>query len=101
MEEKLLKIISYYGIDNQQRKLEEEVYELQEAIISYKFANWCFNDKEVIEIAREQIADELGDVINVLDEIRLYYKIPKETVMNKRIPKIERQLERMKEVENE
>ena len=33
MYENLWKIIEHYGINNQQRKLEEEVFELQEAIM--------------------------------------------------------------------
>lgn len=32
MKEKLLKIINHYGVNNQQRKLAEEHFELQEAI---------------------------------------------------------------------
>lgn len=35
MEEKLLKIINNYGVDNQQRKLAEEVFEFQEAVIHW------------------------------------------------------------------
>ena len=39
MDEQLLKIINHYGINNQQRKLEEEIFELQEAITIYELKN--------------------------------------------------------------
>ena len=36
MEKDLLKIIEHFGINNQQRKLQEEVFELQEAITTHE-----------------------------------------------------------------
>ena len=33
MNTKLLQIISYFGVNNQQRKLQEKIFDLQESII--------------------------------------------------------------------
>lgn len=87
MKNKLLAIINHYGIDNQQRKLEEEVFELQEAITIYE--NSYHNLKSGIE-------EELADVKNVLEEIRYYYDIEWQKVNKIQVEKIERQLERIK-----
>ena len=38
MEKDLLKIIEHFGVNNQQRKLQEEVFELQEIILDYEFS---------------------------------------------------------------
>ena len=40
MKEDLLQIIEHFGIDNQQRKLQEEVFELQKEIIIVVLLFW-------------------------------------------------------------
>ena len=87
MKAKLLEIINHYGIENQQRKLQEEVFELQEAITIYE--NSFHNIKSGIE-------EELADVQNLLDEIRYYYEIRWERTSNIQLIKADRQLERIK-----
>ena len=82
MKEKLLKIIQHYGLNHQQRKLEEEVYELQEAIIKG-------DDKE-------HIAEELADVCVLLMQITNYFKIDVPSIDKIMEMKIDRQIERMK-----
>lgn len=86
MKRKLLYIINFYGINNQQRKLQEEMFELQEAITKYEYNN-CYSIESIIE--------ELADVQVLLDQIRFYYGIEwieKNRVM---VDKIERQIERI------
>ena len=85
MKSKLLTIINHYGINNQQRKLEEEVFELQEAITKYEITNHI-----------KDIEEELADVQVLLDQIRYYYNIDWENINKVMIRKIERQLERIK-----
>lgn len=89
MKTKLLKIINHYGIEHQQRKLAEEVLELQHAIFEYEYDQ--VNNKDHIE-------EEMADVCNVLMEISNYYKL--NTVKMRKIMeyKQDRQLER---IENE
>lgn len=84
MKEKLLKIIQHYGLNHQQRKLEEEVYELQEAIIKG-------DDKE-------HIAEELADVCVLLMQITNYLKIDVPSIDKIMEMKIDRQIGR---IENE
>lgn len=82
MKEKLLKIIKHYGLNHQQRKLEEEVYELQEAIIKG-------DDKE-------HIAEELADACVLLMQITNYLKIDVPSIDKIMEMKIDRQIERIK-----
>ena len=69
-------------MNHQQRKLEEEVYELQEAIIKG-------DDKE-------HIAEELADVCVLLMQITNYFKIDVPSIDKIMEMKIDRQIERMK-----
>lgn len=87
MKEDLLKIINHYGINNQQRKLEEEVFELQEAIIKYE--NNC-------NLTRESIKEEIADVGVLLQQISEYYDISFEDIYPIMKNKINRTMERMK-----
>ena len=82
MKEKLLRIIQHYGLNHQQRKLEEEVYELQEAIIKG-------DDKD-------HIAEELADVCVLLMQITNYLKIDVPSIDKIMEMKIDRQIERIK-----
>lgn len=85
MQEKLLKIIEHYGINNQQRKLQEEVFELQEAIT--KFENGIGDIKQVVE--------ELVDVTVLLDQFRVFYEIYQDEESEMYDFKVNRQLERI------
>ena len=69
-------------MNHQQRKLEEEVYELQEAIIKG-------DDKE-------HIAEELADVCVLLMQITNYLKIDVPSIDKIMEMKIDRQIERIK-----
>lgn len=95
MEEKLLKIINHYGVDNQQRKLAEEVFELNEAIINAEFLP--FKDKKDID----HIAEEIADVAVMLLQFKEYYHIDGNDILKIMNAKIDRQLKRMEEENNE
>ena len=88
MEEQLLRIINHYGLNNQQRKLAEEVFELQESMTKYEYSPIA--DKYDIE-------EELADVMVMLEQFRLYYDIPSMTITEIMQQKIERQLKRIEE----
>lgn len=83
-ENKLLKIINYYGIKNQLKKLSEEIYELQESIL-------C--DDNV-----DHIVEEYTDCLVLLGQICVYYNIGEKEVTEIGKHKVERQLKR---IENE
>ena len=91
MKTKLLEIINHYGIEHQQRKLQEEVFELQEAITIYENSSHSL---------KNGIEEELADVQNLLDEIRYYYDIRWERTSNIQLVKADRQLERIKNETN-
>ena len=104
MKDKLLKIINHYGIKHQQRKLNEEVFELQEAIIRKEYLP---NEKDVdpelfamnleLEQAKENIEEELADVLVILSQIKYYYELDSERIKEIMKQKVDRQLDRMKE----
>lgn len=98
MEEQLLKIINHYGINNQQRKLEEEVFELQEAITIYELKNSVQYEIPLTELieSKEHLTEECADVFVLLGQILYYCNIDSDE-LNKMIDqKIKRQLERIK-----
>ena len=98
MDEQLLKIINHYGINNQQRKLEEEVFELQEAITIYELKNSVQYEIPLTELieTKEHLTEECADVFVLLGQILFYYNIDSDE-LNKMIDqKIKRQLERIK-----
>lgn len=89
MEEKLLKIINHHGINTQQRKLAEEIFELQEAITEYEvMAYECGPSTEYIK-------EELADVMVLLEQFKLYYGITSEEITDIFWKKVDRTLERM------
>lgn len=97
MKDKLLKIINYYGVDNQQRKLEEEVFELQQAINTYELQKNKIPLSELIAI-KEHLEEEVGDVLNVLEQFVYKYELDRQRIVISRITKIDRTLG---DVENE
>ena len=93
MKENVLKIINHYGVNHQQRKFQEEVFELNEAII-----NFNANKFLTPELGIEHIAEEIADVMVILKQFQMYYEINRDEIRDIMRYKIERQLER---IENE
>ncbi len=102
MQEKLEKIICHYGVNNQQRKLIEELFELEEAITIYQ------KDIEegdpnsvitsiIIENNLNHIAEEMADVLVLLEQFRIFYGIDLENVKKIGRRKIDRQINRIEE----
>lgn len=93
MEKKLLKIINYYGVDHQQRKLEEEVFELQQAITQIEYPAIGQNKPEQLkQLEKEHLEEEVGDVLNVLYQFILYYDLNMNNIIKSRIFKADRTL---------
>jgi uncharacterized protein YabN with tetrapyrrole methylase and pyrophosphatase domain len=99
MEEKLLKIINHYGVNNQLRQFNEEAFELQEIILDYEFSSE--NLPKQHEICKEQflnhITEEIADCYVMLDQFQFYYGIKDEEIWEMMNFKIDRQLKRMEE----
>jgi NTP pyrophosphatase (non-canonical NTP hydrolase) len=87
MENDYLKIINHFGVNNQQRKLQEEVFELQEAITKYEAG---IGDKEAIK-------EELADVLLILKQLKWFYQLSPLNVLLMARKKRKRTLKRMKE----
>lgn len=97
MEEKLLKIISFYGINHQQRKLQEEVFELNEAIINAENNRLVGISRNPSELAIKHIAEEIADVEVMLLQFKEYYHIDGNDILKIMNKKIDRQLKRIEE----
>lgn len=96
MKKDLLKIINEYGVLDQLKYFQSEVFELNEAIIRYIEADEnyfdCKDDKEM----REHIKEEIADVLCMLRQFQYYYKFKDDEIYSIVEYKVNRQLERMK-----
>lgn len=97
MEQKLLDIINHHGVNTQQRKLAEEVFELQEIISDFEFSkeNFPRQHKKCESQFKEHIAEEIADVMVLLEQFKLYYGITSEEITDIFWKKVDRTLERM------
>lgn len=97
MEEKLLKIISFYGVIPQLKYFQSEVFELNEAILEYEhFYLHTGKAMTYYNMSTEHIAEEIADVMVMLEQFKFYYGIEDMDVKEIMIKKIDRQLERIK-----
>lgn len=94
MEDKVLKIINTFGVRPQQRKLMEEVFELQEAIICYEMSPHGIY-RYIRTEYKSNIEEELADVLVLLEQIINYYQIDKKEIKEIMNEKIDRTLERI------
>ena len=98
MENNYLAIIKHYGASNQRRKLMEEVYELEEALINNELKenmNFILPLTEIIE-AKEHIVEEIADVLVLIRQFQNYYNISTKDIEKQIKYKVKRQLKRMK-----
>jgi uncharacterized protein YabN with tetrapyrrole methylase and pyrophosphatase domain len=103
MKEKLLTIINHYGIDKQLKYIHSEYFELDEAILDYEKSGWDFDYEDAEELEKKyatHIAEEIADVMVMLEQFQHYYNIKTEDILKIMNEKIDRQLERIKK-ENE
>lgn len=97
MKDKLLKIIKNYGVIPQLKYFQTEVFELNEAII-YERATSKYGDEGNDYKFIKHIAEEIADVLNMVEQFMYYYDIDIQDVIEIKHQKINRQLER---IENE
>ena len=95
--EKLLKIINTYGVNNQQRKLAEEVFELNEAIITAEYNRYVGIVRKPCDSCIEHIAEEIADVMVMLEQFKIYYGISSEDITKIFLEKVDRQIKRIEE----
>lgn len=105
-EEKLLKIINTYGVLPQLKYFQSEVFELNEAIISYE--NFLkiyhsYSEPDVFYANQDlkmHIAEEIADVLVMLEQFKLYYGISSEDITKIFWEKVDRQIGRIEESKN-
>lgn len=87
-----LAIISHYGLKNQVKKLNEEVYELCEAehVFLTNNANGA-TDKTALE----NIVSEMADCMVLIEQLRQYHDIQPDTLRKEYDFKITRQMARI------
>lgn len=97
MKKDLLKIIEHFDINNQQRKLQEEVFELNEAITTHELKKSVEYEIPLTEIVgtKEHITEEIADVMVMLEQFKLYYNIENMEIAKIMKNKINRTLERI------
>lgn len=100
MKEDLLKIINNYGISNQLKKLSEETFELQEAIIDAEYNRYVGVIRKPGEKAIEHIEEEYADVCVVLEQFKAYYDLDNDRIIEIMKQKINRQLDRIEKENN-
>lgn len=96
MKENLLKIINHYGLLPQLKYFQSEVFELNEAIIT--FENEPLNFLGTAN--KNHIKEEIGDVLCMLRQFQYYYGFTDEEIDDIVKYKVNRQLERMRNDEN-
>ena len=97
MDKQIKAIADYYGIHSQLIKLIEEMSEVTKEITKLLNAT---EDKKIIDIYRNTLPEELADLSIMLDQV-IYLLDCKEKVEAERRYKVLRQLERIREVQNE
>lgn len=98
MKDKLLQIVSHYGINKQLKYIHSEYYELDEAIINTEDCK-AFDESEGVgyneKICKKYITEELADVMVMLKQFQYYYGITDKEIEDIMNYKIDRQLERI------
>lgn len=94
--ENITKVIKHYGVPNQQKKLAEEVYELQEAITTYYNAKQSKRVCNFVKL-KENVAEEIADVLFLLEQLRIECGVPTTYIKDILNYKVSRQIERIKD----
>lgn len=94
MKNKLLKIINHYGIENQLKKLNEENFELIEAITHFRYVE-IYKGTHAYKYHYKHIKEEIADNLVLLTQFILYYNINLDDIEKIFKYKVDRQLKRI------
>lgn len=86
MKDKLLQIINHYGLNKQLKYIHTEYFELDEAII--------FGEPI-------HIAEEIADIMVMLEQFIVYFDIDNEQIEQIMVEKIDRQIKRIESEDND
>lgn len=93
VDEALLKIINYYGINKQLKYIHSEYFELDEAILNYEQDDYYDIEEETN--LKYHITEEIADVMVMLKQFQYYYGIADSSLQMMMDRKISRQLMRI------
>lgn len=96
MKKDFLKIIEHFGIRNQMKKLNEECYELIEAIANYQdIEPFTIEDTNFKAIFKNHVIEEIADCLVLINQFIEYYKIDNNDVAKIMQEKTNRTLKRI------
>lgn len=97
MNKDIVEIIKHYGVNPQQKKLAEELFELQEAITEYEMVkdNKVLYSDSYLNKCYHHIAEEIADVTLLIEQFRKYYDIRIGEIENITAGKIDRTFKRI------
>lgn len=96
MKKMQLEIINHYGLMNQLKYFQSEVFELNEAIIRLDQLYNVGIGENTEKRAKEHIAEEIADVEFMLGQFKEYFEIKDKQIEEIKIFKGKRQLDRIK-----
>ena len=88
--DKLKKIFQYHGLSTQLKKLSEEVFELQEAVIKFSYVE-LHEGTPAYSYLKGKIEEEFADVMVILNQIMLAYNLNEADTVRWQKYKIDRQ----------
>ena len=94
MKDDLLKIIKHYGLLQQLKHFQTEIFELNEAIIQYHYDENKYYEI-VEETLKKHITEEMADVYVMLLQFQEWFELSGEEIAKVMQFKIHRQLERI------
>ena len=100
MKNKILSIISFYGVIPQLKYMQTEMFEFIEAVINYDLKETIEYEIPLTELigSKEHIEEEYADLTMMLEQFKEYYHLDENNIQKIKEQKIERQLRR---IENE
>lgn len=103
MKENLEQIIDNYGYKHQLKKLNEEVFEFQEAVRDYEYLyedSWTELIVEQVEKYKKHIEEEYADVMVMMEQFKAYYNLDNNNIIDIMNKKINRQIDRIESENN-
>lgn len=100
MKKDIVQFCEHYGADHQIKRVQTEIFELNDAIMDYEKAKKSIYTQDFERLA-DHVAEEFGDVMIMLYQIVLSYGITDDQIQAHMLRKINRQKERIKNGEAE
>ena len=99
MREDLLKIINNYGVIPQLKYLQTEMFEFVEAVVTHELKSSVEYEIPLTEIigTKEHIEEEFADLMVMIEQLKAYYDLDNDKIIEIMKFKIDRQLQRIEE----